>query len=90
MGGKKKFTNYLDTLFNMHLSDQFFAETEDITRDGIIGGYVHGNEPSHHIAYLYNWTDEPWKTQQTVRMILEESIPHRARLVWEEMMIQGK
>ncbi len=70
MGGKKKFTHYLDTLFTMHLPDKFFAETEDITRDGIIGGYVHGNEPSHHVAYLYNWTDEPWKTQQTVRMIL--------------------
>jgi predicted alpha-1,2-mannosidase len=71
MGGKKKFTHYLDTLFTMHLPDKFFAETEDITRDGIIGGYVHGNEPSHHVAYLYNWTDEPWKTQQTVRMILK-------------------
>ena len=71
MGGKKKFTHYLDTLFTMHLSDKFFAETEDITRDGIIGGYVHGNEPSHHVAYLYNWTDEPWKTQETVRMILK-------------------
>jgi predicted alpha-1,2-mannosidase len=71
MGGKKKFTHYLDTLFTMRLPDKFFAETEDITRDGIIGGYVHGNEPSHHIAYLYNWTDEPWKTQQTIRMILK-------------------
>jgi predicted alpha-1,2-mannosidase len=71
MGGKKKFTHYLDTLFTMHLPDKFFAETEDITRDGIIGGYVYGNEPSHHIAYLYNWTDEPWKTQETVRMILK-------------------
>jgi predicted alpha-1,2-mannosidase len=70
MGGKLKFTRYLDTLFTMHLPDKFFAETEDITRDGIIGGYVHGNEPSHHAAYLYNWTDEPWKTQQTVRTIL--------------------
>lgn len=71
MGGKKKFTHYLDTLFTMHLPDKFFAETEDITRDGIIGGYVHGNEPSHHVAYLYNWTDEPWKTEETVRMILK-------------------
>ncbi len=71
MGGKKKFTHYLDTLFTMRLPDKFFAETEDITRDGIIGGYVHGNEPSHHVAYLYNWTDEPWKTQETVRMILK-------------------
>jgi len=71
MGGKKKFTHYLDTLFTMHLPDKFFEETEDITREGIIGGYVHGNEPSHHVVYLYNWTGEPWKTQQTVRMILK-------------------
>jgi predicted alpha-1,2-mannosidase len=70
MGGKKHFVQYLDSLFTMVLPDKFFAETEDITRDGIIGGYVHGNEPSHHVAYLYNWTDQPWKTQERVRMIL--------------------
>lgn len=71
MGGKEKFARYLDQLFTMHLPDEFFAETEDITREGIIGNYVHGNEPSHHVAYLYNWTDEPWKTQERVRMILK-------------------
>lgn len=71
MGGKQKFAEHLDELFSMHLPDSFFAETEDITRDGIIGGYVHGNEPSHHVAYLYNWTDQPWKTQERVRMILK-------------------
>jgi predicted alpha-1,2-mannosidase len=70
MGGKQKFVKYLDELFTMHLPDEFFAETEDITREGIIGNYVHGNEPSHHVAYLYNWTDQPWKTQERVRMIL--------------------
>ena len=71
MGGKKKFTAHLDELFTMHLPDEFFAETEDITREGIIGGYIHGNEPAHHVAYLYNWTDQPWKTQERVRMILK-------------------
>jgi predicted alpha-1,2-mannosidase len=71
MGGKRKFAEHLDELFNMHLPDSFFEGTEDITRDGIIGGYVHGNEPSHHVAYLYNWTDQPWKTQERVRMILK-------------------
>jgi predicted alpha-1,2-mannosidase len=70
MGGKAKFTARLDTLFTMHLPDEFFAHTEDITREGIIGGYVHGNEPAHHIAYFYNWTDQPWKTQAQVRHIL--------------------
>jgi len=71
MGGKKKFSAHLDELFSMNLPDSFFAETEDITREGIIGGYIHGNEPSHHVAYLYNWTDDSWKTQERVRMILK-------------------
>ena len=72
MGGKKRFVQHLDSLFSMELPDKFFAETEDITRDGIIGNYVHGNEPSHHVAYLYSWTDQPWKTQEKVRMILQK------------------
>jgi predicted alpha-1,2-mannosidase len=71
MGGREKFAAHLDELFSMHLPDSFFAETEDITREGIIGGYIHGNEPAHHVAYLYNWTDQPWKTQKHVRMILK-------------------
>jgi len=70
MGGAKKFTARLDTLFAMNLPDKFFAETEDITREGIIGGYIHGNEPAHHIAYLYNWAGQPWRTQERIRQIL--------------------
>ena len=70
MGGSARFVPHLDSLFTMSLPDKFFAETEDITRDGIIGNYVHGNEPAHHAAYLYNWTTQPWKTQPRVRMIL--------------------
>lgn len=71
MGGKTKLEVYLDSLFTMHLPDKFFANTEDITREGIIGNYVHGNEPSHHVVYLYNITDAPWKAQSRIRMILE-------------------
>ncbi|MBO9694526.1 GH92 family glycosyl hydrolase [Chryseobacterium sp.] len=71
MGGKKKFASKLDKLFTMHLPDEFFADTEDITREGIIGGYVHGNEPAHHVAYLYNWAGQPWKAQAQIRRILE-------------------
>jgi predicted alpha-1,2-mannosidase len=71
MGGKSAFASRLDTLFSMHLPDSFFAETEDITREGIIGGYVHGNEPAHHVAYFYNWTNQPWKTQSQVRKIMQ-------------------
>ncbi|MFL6375397.1 MAG: GH92 family glycosyl hydrolase [Pyrinomonadaceae bacterium] len=72
MGGKAKLEKYLDELFTMQLPDSFFATTEDITRDGIIGGYIHGNEPAHHVAYLYDWTDSPWKTQVRVRGILRQ------------------
>jgi len=70
-GGKEKFAVHLDSLFTMTLPDKYFENTEDITRDGIIGNYVHGNEPSHHVAYLYNWVGQPYKTQQRVRMILD-------------------
>src|SRR5690606_17959165 len=49
MGGQKKLETYLDSLFTMELPDKYFEHTEDITRDGIIGNYVHGNEPSHHV-----------------------------------------
>lgn len=71
-GGKAQFAAHLDSLFTMHLPDKYFENTEDITRDGIIGNYVHGNEPSHHVAYLYNWTGHPWKTQERVRMIIDK------------------
>ncbi|MAZ26579.1 MAG: sugar hydrolase [Cytophagaceae bacterium] len=71
MGGKEKFSVHLDSLFTMHLPDKYFENTEDISREGIIGNYVHGNEPSHHVPYLYNWTNDPWKTQDKIRLILD-------------------
>jgi predicted alpha-1,2-mannosidase len=72
MGGKKRFTQHLDSLFTMSLPDKYFEQTEDISRDGIIGNYVHGNEPSHHAAYLFNWSGAPAKTQEKVRLILSK------------------
>lgn len=72
MGGKKRMTEHLDSLFTMEIADKYIEKNEDITRDGILGNYVHGNEPSHHIPYLFNWTGRPDKTQKTVRMILNE------------------
>ena len=71
MGGKAQFSTHLDSLFSMELPDRYFANTEDISREGIIGNYVHGNEPSHHVPYLYNWTDTPWKSNDKIRMILK-------------------
>ncbi|WP_456314325.1 GH92 family glycosyl hydrolase [Pseudomonas shirazensis] len=72
MGGNDKFNVRLDSLFSMYLPDKYFENTEDITREGIIGNYVHGNEPSHHVVYLYNWTNSPWKAQDKIRMILKK------------------
>lgn len=71
MGGKKQFRYHLDSLFAMEIADKYIDQHEDITRDGIIGNYVHGNEPGHHIPYLYNWTDKPYKTQERVRTIMK-------------------
>ena len=70
MGGKENFSNRLDSLFTIDIDEKYIAKHEDITRDGIIGNYVHGNEPGHHIPYLYNWTGHPEKTQERVRMIM--------------------
>ena len=70
MGGKDRFSQHLDSLFTMEIDEKYIAKHEDITRDGIIGNYVHGNEPGHHIPYLYNWTNHPEKTQARVRMIM--------------------
>jgi predicted alpha-1,2-mannosidase len=71
MGGSTRFGEHLDSLFTMRLDDRYFAKTEDITRDGIMGNYVHGNEPSHHVAYLYNYSDRPWMSGKRVRDVLD-------------------
>ena len=70
MGGEKRFTERLDSLFTMLLPEKYYADTEDITEEGLMGNYVHGNEPSHHVLYLYAWTSQPWKTQYRVREVM--------------------
>ncbi|MFO8129964.1 MAG: GH92 family glycosyl hydrolase [Bacteroidales bacterium] len=69
MGGDKAFNAKLDEMFNAshELSGRRQA---DIT--GLIGQYAHGNEPSHHMAYLYCFSGQPWKTQALVRKIMRE------------------
>ena len=69
MGGNSRFVGHLDSLFTMSIDNKYIEKHEDITRDGIIGNYVHGNEPGHHIPYLYNYAGAPEKTQERVRMI---------------------
>ena len=69
MGGQYKFSKKLDELFST--KDKLAGrEQPDIT--GLIGQYAHGNEPSHHIAYLYDYAGQPWKTQKLVRKIMDE------------------
>ena len=72
MGGEKAFLDKLDKLFSMHLPEKYYEKNEDITEDCLVGGYVHGNEPSHHVPYLYAWTSQPWKTQYWLREILNK------------------
>ncbi len=79
MGGEKEFLRKLDELFTMHLPEKYYEENEDITKDCLIGGYVHGNEPSHHIPYLYAWTSQPWKTQYWVREIMNKMYKNHIR-----------
>src|SRR5215216_4843108 len=69
MGGREQFSRKLDQLFTVD-SRTTGREQADIT--GLIGQYAHGNEPSHHMAYLYNYAGQPWKTQSRVRQIMDE------------------
>ena len=70
-GGEKKFIERLDVLFAEDLDKKYYEDNEDIEEECLMGGYVHGNEPSHHIPYLYNWTSQPWKTQYWLREIMD-------------------
>ncbi|MGW9685021.1 GH92 family glycosyl hydrolase [Flagellimonas sp. 2504JD1-5] len=67
-GGKERFTQKLDSMFS------YYPEPNDklpLFSTGMIGQYAHGNEPSHHVAYLYNYVGQPSKAQKLVRTILE-------------------
>ncbi|MDY0343513.1 MAG: GH92 family glycosyl hydrolase [Lentimicrobium sp.] len=68
MHGKDALAKKLDDLFNAP-SVTTGRDQSDIT--GLIGQYAHGNEPSHHIAYLYNYCGQPWRTQYIVNNIMK-------------------
>ena len=68
MGGNDQFDKKLDGLFNAPTSTTG-RQQADIT--GLIGQYAHGNEPSHHMAYLYNYIGKPWKTQEVVHRVVD-------------------
>ena len=69
-GGDESFVRHLDSLFVFQLEEEHFGHSEDISAAGIIGNYVHGNEPSHHVPYLYVYAGAPWKTQEKVHRIV--------------------
>ena len=68
-GGNKAFTAKLDTFFTMSPN---ITPPKYVGVVGTIGQYVHGNQPSHHVAYLYDYAGEPWKTQLRARQVVEE------------------
>lgn len=69
LGGELELEHWLDSLFVAEI-DPDLDDGTDVT--GLIGNYAHGNEPSHHMAYLYNYTTAPWKTQERVYQILND------------------
>lgn len=68
IGGMERFEQKLDSMFNYK---PLPTDKLPIFSTGMIGQYAHGNEPSHHVGYLYNYIGKPWKTQSIIRDILE-------------------
>jgi predicted alpha-1,2-mannosidase len=82
-GSKDAFEAMLDTLFTTDSTIEGEHASGDIT--GLIGQYAHGNEPSHHMAYLYNWTNAPWKGQERIDQILNDFyLPEPAGIIGNE------
>ncbi|MEN7548506.1 GH92 family glycosyl hydrolase [Rapidithrix thailandica] len=69
-GSKERFITKLDSLFSE--SSEITGENVSVDISGLIGQYAHGNEPSHHIAYMYTYAGAPWKTQETIRDIMKK------------------
>ena len=70
IGGDEQFKEKLDSLFTVEADPVKYQMPSDVT--GLIGQYAQGNEPSHHIAYLYNYCGYPWETQNILRRIMGE------------------
>ncbi|MFI3294738.1 MAG: GH92 family glycosyl hydrolase, partial [Rikenellaceae bacterium] len=67
MGGDQKFVEKIEELFNSQIGTTSHADVS-----GLIGNYAQGNEPGHHIPYLYNYAGEPWRTQQRIAQIKQQ------------------
>ncbi|PWK92042.1 GH92 family glycosyl hydrolase [Fulvimonas soli] len=75
MGGDARFVQKLDAVFDARVDPAHFKNVEDIT--GLIGWYAHGNEPSHHLAYLYDYAGAAWKTQERLKRIMDSQYAPR-------------
>ena len=69
LGGTEKLVARLDAMFDQKVDPAMYANVEDIS--GMIGQYIHGNEPSHHLAYLYMYAGAPLKTQARLKQIVD-------------------
>ncbi|MDI9238388.1 GH92 family glycosyl hydrolase [Lysobacter sp. LF1] len=67
-GGDAALLDHIDKVFEAKVDPKIFEHMEDIT--GLIGWYAHGNEPSHHVAYLYAYAGQPWRTQARLGHIM--------------------
>lgn len=74
-GGADKLLDRLDAVFDAQVDPKIFEHMEDIT--GLIGWYAHGNEPSHHVAYLYAHAGQPWRTQARLKRIMDSQYAAR-------------
>jgi predicted alpha-1,2-mannosidase len=70
MGGKEKFAEKLDSLFDSKQSEAFTRELSANDLRGCIGEYWHGNEPSHHVIYLYCYAGQPWKAAERLHQVV--------------------
>ena len=69
LGGPDKLVAKLDEMFDQKVDPAKYADVEDIS--GMIGQYIHGNEPSHHLPYLYMYAGQPWHTQARLKQIID-------------------
>ena len=69
LGGDQALIDKLDLTFDQKVDPKNYANVEDMA--GLIGQYVHGNEPSHHMAYLYDYAGAPWRTQARLKQIVD-------------------
>ncbi len=68
LGGRKAAGEWLDRFFTTPSQ----GADRHLGQEAMIGQYAHGNEPSHHVAYLYAWTDRPWRTRQIVEQVAQQ------------------